>query len=363
MGNLHLVTGYAGVEHVTAADHASLHAALFGEGEYVLNRGSKFAATIISNNSIRVADGDIIMQGRHIRLNEGNYVDLAVENGTQGLVRNDLIVARYTKNSVTGVEDCSLVVIKGTASEGTATDPDYTDGDIINDHVLVAEMPLYRVRLNGLNVQNLVELFEVFEMNSANHEHSASSITRGTLSADRLPVVPVAKGGTGATTIAAARNILGLGNTSGALPVANGGTGMTTAEEGLLALGGNKFVKLWENASPSSEFSAQTINLTLTGYTHIAVQTITSNAEKANGNYQPLILIPNLVGTSGAISSCGCDGSDAMWIHTRFTEITSTGVKFSDGHMVGLSNAINKYFNRKDRAIPVIIYGIKGVTI
>lgn len=39
--------------------------------------------------------------------------------------------------------------------------------------------------------------------------------------------VTIAHGGTGATSVAAARNALGLGNTSGALPVANGGTGAT----------------------------------------------------------------------------------------------------------------------------------------
>ena len=38
-------------------------------------------------------------------------------------------------------------------------------------------------------------------------------------------VIPVANGGTGAATAAAARNALGLGNTTGALPIANGGTG------------------------------------------------------------------------------------------------------------------------------------------
>lgn len=40
--------------------------------------------------------------------------------------------------------------------------------------------------------------------------------------------LPIANGGTGATSAAAARNALGLGNTSGALPIANGGTGSTT---------------------------------------------------------------------------------------------------------------------------------------
>lgn len=49
----------------------------------------------------------------------------------------------------------------------------------------------------------------------------------------------VTEGGTGGTTVAGARNALGLGNTSGALPVANGGTGGTskaTACSGIGAL-------------------------------------------------------------------------------------------------------------------------------
>ncbi len=49
--------------------------------------------------------------------------------------------------------------------------------------------------------------------------------------------LPVANGGTGQTTIAAARNALGLGNTADALPVANGGTGSTTAKDACIALG------------------------------------------------------------------------------------------------------------------------------
>ena len=49
--------------------------------------------------------------------------------------------------------------------------------------------------------------------------------------------VPIANGGTGQTTVAAARNALGLGDTSGAVPVANGGTGATTAADARTNLG------------------------------------------------------------------------------------------------------------------------------
>lgn len=43
--------------------------------------------------------------------------------------------------------------------------------------------------------------------------------------------IPIDRGGTGQTSVAAARNAFGLGNTSGALPIANGGTGVTTAAD------------------------------------------------------------------------------------------------------------------------------------
>lgn len=162
MANMHLVTGYAGEAHVTAADQGSLHAALFGEESYVLNRGSKLAATVVSNNSITIADGDIMMQGRHARIEEGSTVALTIENGTQGSYRNDLIVARYTKDASSGVEAVNLVVIKGTPADSNPSDPAYTSGDIINDNVLTADMPLYRVPLNGITVQPLVPLFSTF---------------------------------------------------------------------------------------------------------------------------------------------------------------------------------------------------------
>lgn len=50
-------------------------------------------------------------------------------------------------------------------------------------------------------------------------------------------VLPISGGGTGQTTVAGVRYVLGLGNTNGALPIANGGTGATTAEAARRNLG------------------------------------------------------------------------------------------------------------------------------
>lgn len=161
MANMHLVTGYANKEHIKSADQGSFNAAMLGEGEFVLERGNKFASTIISNNVVRIKDGDILMQGRHIRLDDGTYLDLDFDNGQQGYKRIDLIVVRYTKDSATDVEETNLIVLKGTPTIGTPSDPTYQQGDIINDHALINDMPLYRVPFDGLNIQELECLFEV----------------------------------------------------------------------------------------------------------------------------------------------------------------------------------------------------------
>lgn len=159
MGNMHLVTGYAGKEHITAIDQAAFNAALIGTGQFVLDKGKVFEAQVITNNQIRVLDGELMMQGRFIRLDPGAYVDVAIENGAQGVKRNDLIVARYTKNTVTGVESVDLVVIKGAAVASNPADPAHTEGDITQGAAALHDFPLWRIPLDGLNVGSPVALF------------------------------------------------------------------------------------------------------------------------------------------------------------------------------------------------------------
>lgn len=159
MGNMHLVTGYLGQEHIMATDQAAFNAAMMGTGQVVFGSGKMLQAQIISNNQIRVLDGELMMQGRFVRLDPGTYVDLAIENGTQGLKRNDLIVARYTKNTVTGVEAADLVVIKGSAVERNPVDPEHTEADTTNGAAAQHDFPLWRIPLDGLNVGNPVALF------------------------------------------------------------------------------------------------------------------------------------------------------------------------------------------------------------
>lgn len=69
-----------------------------------------------------------------------------------------------------------------------------------------------------------------------------------TSASDLYGAVPVENGGTGGTTVAEARNKLGLGNTAGALPVDNGGTGATNGAVGLknLLAAGNTILSSYQ---------------------------------------------------------------------------------------------------------------------
>lgn len=159
MGNMHLVTGYAGRDHVTAADHGSFYAALIGSGTYILDKGNKFGISKISENLVRVSDGDMLMQGRHIRVADGAFVELAVEGGTNGYKRKDLVCVRYSQNGDTGVEDCSLVVLRGNPVAADPVDPEYVTGDIIGG-ALQHEFPMYRLNLNGTTLESIECLCE-----------------------------------------------------------------------------------------------------------------------------------------------------------------------------------------------------------
>ena len=159
---MQLNTGDTGRAVSPAAD-GSLYSKIFGSGCYVLSGGNEFKAEIQSNNLIKIYDGDLIMQGRHSYIPASDSDNVTINNGSQGMNRKDLIVARYTKDS-TGVEDVTLQVVQGTATSGTATAPGYTDGDILKG-ATAKDFPLYEVSLTGINITEVKKLFKVLGTN------------------------------------------------------------------------------------------------------------------------------------------------------------------------------------------------------
>lgn len=154
----HLVTGHAGTEHIMPSDDGAFNAGVLGTGKYVLDLGNKFAYEIVSNNLVKIMDGALVNQGRHMNIPVNNYEEVTIENGLQSVKRYDLICMRYTKDADTSIESAELVVVKGTSST-SPSDPEYTIGDIFSGD-LVDDFPLYRVRLDGLNIEGVDCLFD-----------------------------------------------------------------------------------------------------------------------------------------------------------------------------------------------------------
>lgn len=149
---IELVDGYGGKPHISGEDLGDFKAGILGNAGYVFKRANMLAATLNGSNSITIATGSGIMptSGRHFRVTAPET--LTITSGTQGQNRNDLIVVRATtdKESTT-VETAALVVLRGTPTSGTATDPATQDGDL----------PLYRLQLTGVSVAEPIALFDV----------------------------------------------------------------------------------------------------------------------------------------------------------------------------------------------------------
>ena len=161
MSKINLVTGYTGKPHVKSSDDGSLNEALIGKDEYVLERGTEFKASIITNNMIRIFDGDLLMQGRHARIDGGLYEDLYFDNGAQGYYRKDLIVARYERDSHSNIETISLAVVKGVPNEISEPDaPAVQKGRITDGNELKNEMILYEVIFNGISISEVRPKFK-----------------------------------------------------------------------------------------------------------------------------------------------------------------------------------------------------------
>lgn len=152
-----LVTGHAGKAHATAEQAAGLNAGILGLDDYVLNVHDKFEITVVSANKVTIGTGELVMQGRHV--SQGTPEDLIVTNGSQGQKRNDLIVCRYAKGSQS-VESAKLVVVRGTPTTGTPTDPAVNTTSPL-DGGTTYDMPLYRIPLDGITIGTPVPLFNV----------------------------------------------------------------------------------------------------------------------------------------------------------------------------------------------------------
>lgn len=147
---MEIVTGKAGVPHVSSADDGRRIAGEVGTGSYVLQTGGKLAPSLVDANTVRIATGDMIVQGRHIGVTAPE--DVKVASGSQGKKRMDYICVHYTRDvsgsAPTLVEAVSWKVLQGTPGT-TATAPSVPSGSILNGDSDVT-VPICSVTFDGL---------------------------------------------------------------------------------------------------------------------------------------------------------------------------------------------------------------------
>lgn len=147
---MELVTGKAGVPHVSSADDGRRIAGEVGAGSYVLQTGGRLAPSLVDANTVRFATGDMIVQGRHIGIT--SHEDVKVASGSQGKKRMDYICVHYSRDvsgaNPTLVENVEWTVLRGTPGTD-ATAPSVPSGSILDGDADVT-VPICSVTFDGL---------------------------------------------------------------------------------------------------------------------------------------------------------------------------------------------------------------------
>ena len=231
-----IITGYRGEPHITPQQDRNVNMGIFGTGAYIANLGNKLAATVVSANEITIADGLLVAEGCTAEVERGTSESMEIANGSQGMLRTDLIVARYTKASGTGVEDMQLAVITGTPAASNPADPSYNTGSIASGDTLV-DFPLYKVSLNGISIESVTRIPNIVtmaKMSDVSAVSSALSTLSNTVTSLSTKIGNTAMG-TAATTVTAAikelltkintanNNITNVANRAGALETKTAG--------------------------------------------------------------------------------------------------------------------------------------------
>lgn len=154
-----LMTGATGEQNIQAADDRECLAGITGLDSYIFPTGSQLKATLVDANTVTIGTGAGSLQGSRFRCSTTTTV--TIQSGTQGQFRHDIVGLHFSRET-SGREGLEFQVLTGepAASEGAAADPAYTAGDLLKGDA-EAFMPLYRVKLSGINAGDPEPMFSV----------------------------------------------------------------------------------------------------------------------------------------------------------------------------------------------------------
>lgn len=151
------ITNRKGQNHVTSAQFRDIIQSIVGHGSYIANLYNLMEPELSTNNKIKIKSGLLIHHGYMSEIQTGTYDEINYQNGTQGMLRVDLVVARYRKNEDTQIEDMEWVVIQGTPAESNPVVPDYIVGNM-QEGDLTDDCPVFEIHFDGINVTEVKKL-------------------------------------------------------------------------------------------------------------------------------------------------------------------------------------------------------------
>lgn len=151
---MELVTGRAGSPHITSQQDRQKHQGIWGTGAYILKTGNNLEPVVQSSNSIQIKDGALMSQGALFSVKVGTVDEVTIANGSQGMMRKDVIVARYTYNQGTNTENAEWAVVQGTPAASNPQIPQITEGDIQAGDATV-DTSVFIVTLDGINITSV----------------------------------------------------------------------------------------------------------------------------------------------------------------------------------------------------------------
>lgn len=331
--SMRIITGATGTAHVTSNDDGSINMGIFGSGNGVLKNGNKLEATIIDNNTIRLKDGDIIMQGRVGRVDANTTEDIAISTGAVGENRNDLICVRYSMDNTTGYESMNLVVVEGTPSTASASDPTYNTGDIRTGASIV-DFPLYRVKLTGINIESVDCLFNEIAVGSISARDMLEPSEAAPRDADTLGGLYSAND---ITTINENLTTFHYRKVDGQRQISDDGETWENFNSGAELL--------WTNSAPTTAFAPQTISLNLSDYNYLIFEMKYYASESASQTSKTIV--------DKGVTRFTFGSYNASYSSKRQTSSNNNSVVFGSG--------VNNTGSTDNNAcIPLKIYGLKN---
>lgn len=154
-----LMTGATGEQNIQAADDRECLAGITGLDSYVFPTGSQLKATLVDANTVTIGTGAGSLQGSRFRCSTTTTV--TIQSGTQSQFRHDIVGLHFSRET-SGREGLEFQVLTGepAASEGAATDPAFAAGNLLKGDA-EAFMPLYRIKLSGINAADPEPMFSV----------------------------------------------------------------------------------------------------------------------------------------------------------------------------------------------------------